>query len=137
MPLLCSCDYDGYEPDPGDWEFDWTWHSKIDFEPFQKWVSKRCVSCNELIRFGNLCLEFGRSRYPYNEIEARITGTDWDSFEEPSIKIPPVYQCEKCGEIYLNLDSVGFECIVPSEDMNDLLKQYQHDYAPPKLKGKL
>lgn len=136
MPLTCSCECDyecDCEPEPGQWEFNWLGHSGIDFEPYKKWISKRCVSCNELINYGNLCLEFPRSRHPYNEIESMITGADWDCLEEPTIRIPPVYQCEKCGEIFLNLQSVGFECISPSENMPELLFQYQIEYTPPKL----
>lgn len=91
------------------------------------------MSCNELISMGDICLEFARKRHPYNEIEARCNGVDFECFEEPVIKIPPVYQCEKCGEIYLNLDSVGFECIYPTENMPDMLKEFQETYNPPKL----
>jgi len=87
-----------------------------------------------MISFGDICVEFPRARYPYNEIESRIAGVDWDCMEEATIKISPVYQCEKCGEIYLNLNSVGFECISPCEDMAQLLRDYQIEYAPPKLK---
>ena len=133
MPLTCSCDYDGYEPEPGQWEVDWYTGTEIDFKLFKKWISKRCISCNDLIRHGDLCLEFARKRHPYNEIESRIYGVDWECFEEPAIKISPIYQCEKCGEIYLNLGNVGFECVYPGENMPDLLKDYQIEYAPPKL----
>lgn len=131
MPLSCSCDFDGWEPEPGDWELDHNKH--IDFEPFKRWISKRCISCNDLISMGDFCLEFTRLRHPYSEIEARCNGVDWDSFEEPVIKIPPVYQCEKCGEIYLNLDSVGFKCIWPGENMPEMLKEFQNTYKPLRL----
>ncbi len=133
MPLSCSCDYD-WEPEPGAWEFDR--EQDVDFEPLQTSKRKRCVSCRELIGIGDLCLRFPRYRHPYTEIEARIYGVDFEYFEEPVIKKAPIFQCEKCGEIYLNLQSVGFKCVSPCEDQRDLLIQYQHDYAPPKLINK-
>ena len=131
MPLTCSCDYD-YEPEPGQWEIDWYSGKERDFEVFEKWISKRCISCDCLISYGQICLEHPRKRHPYTEIEAKIHGIDWECFEEPKIKIPPVYHCEKCGEIWLNLQSVGFECLSPAENMPEMLKQYQHDYVAPK-----
>jgi hypothetical protein len=80
-----------------------------------------------------MCIRFERVRYPYTKIEANIHDFDWHNGGEPNIKMSPIYICEKCGEIYLNLHSVGFECVYPTENMNDLLKDYQNDYAPPKL----
>jgi hypothetical protein len=132
MPLSCDCDWD-HEPEPGQWEFDHYYSSKLDFEQFTELRRKRCISCKELINWNDLCLKFERSRHPYTEVEARIHGVDWEEFEEPVIGIPPVYTCEKCGEIYLNLTSVGFECLSPNENMPKMLKQYQRDYAPPPL----
>ncbi len=132
MPLSCSCDFD-FDPEPGQWMY---WFNPDDFEIFDRWIRKRCQSCKELINIGTFCLRFNRYRHPYNEIESRITGVDWEDFEEPNIKVADHFHCEKCGEIYLNLQSVGFECISPSENMPEMLRQYQHDYAPPKLSKK-
>ncbi len=136
MPLSCSCDWDEWEPDPGGWCFKSFYLEKVDFEPFTGKRRKRCCSCNDLIDIGSLCIRHLRHRYPYTEAEARINGyfdLEESMCDEPLISMSDLFQCEKCGEIWLNLQSVGFECISPSENMPDMLKQYQHDYAPPKL----
>jgi len=132
MPLSCSCDCDGWEAEYGMWMY---WGGGGDFEKLATSKRKRCKSCNELIDLNSFCVNFPRYRYPRNDIEARIRGYSEDEceWEEPSIKISDHYLCEKCGEIYLNLQSVGFECIAPTENMRQLLKDYQVEYAPPKL----
>ena len=129
MPLSCSCDGD-WEPEPGEWCY---WGESNDFESMAGWIRKRCCSCNELISIRTPVIRVYRYRYPYNEIESRIIGIDWDSWEEPPIRISDRFLCEKCGEIFLNLKSVGFECISPGEDMREMLHDYQVEYTPPKL----
>lgn len=131
MPLTCSCDYD-YEPEPGQREIDY--NAEYDFNPLQTSRAKRCISCKKLIFVGSECLEFPINRHPHTETEAKSHGVDWGGFEEPVIKMAPVYQCEKCGEIWLNLQNVGFECLSPWENMPQTLKDYQAEYAPPKLR---
>ena len=136
MPLSCSCDWD-WEPDPGGWCFDPFWLEKIDFEPLEGKKRRRCASCGKLINIGSPCIKHSRSRYPYTDAEARISAGYSDledaMCDEPSIKMADLVQCEKCGEIWLNLQSVGFECLTPTEDMQEALKDYQSEYAPPKL----
>lgn len=137
MPIGCSCDID-YDPEPGSWDVDWR-NTKEDFVVFKPFLHhyrrKRCVSCNDLIDFGSECMVFKRVRHPYTEIEANCVGVDFYSLEEPLIKIPPVYHCEVCAEIWLNLTSpsIGFACLSPAENMKDALKQYQLIYKPKKL----
>ena len=129
MPLSCSCAL-AYVHEPGSWVY---WYQYIDFEKLETKKRKRCTSCGELIDIGSFCLIFPRYRYPWNEIESRIAGVQWGDLEEPTIRIADHYHCEKCGEIYLNLDSVGFECISPNEDMQYLLAEYKNTYNPPKI----
>jgi hypothetical protein len=107
-----------------------------DFIELETTKRQRCKSCNELITVGSLCISFERWRYPYSDVEAKIGGyfgLEEAMENEASIRMSEHYICEQCGEIYLNLQSVGFECISPSENMPKMLKQYQRDYAPPKL----
>jgi predicted RNA-binding Zn-ribbon protein involved in translation (DUF1610 family) len=130
MPLSCSCDYD-WEPEPGEWNIDWgqDWN----FEPLLTKKRKRCASCGKLIEIGSPVIIFKRHRFPYTEAEARITGGDWEEFCEPWIPMSPIYHCERCGEIFLNLHVVGFECLFPSENMPDMLAEYIENYNPPKM----
>ena len=132
MPLTCSCDY-GYEFEPGGWYYTLV---NNDFEKFLALRRKRCCSCGELINIGKFCLRHERVRYPYTDAEARINGVfdlETSMEDEAKIKASDHIQCEKCGEIWLNLQSVGFECLSPAENMPEMLKQYQHDYAPAVL----
>ena len=121
MTLSCSCEYD-WEPEIGDWIY--RFENIVDFEPLQTSKRKRCCSCKELINIGSLCTEYPRARYPHNEIEARIVGADWDLNEEPPIDIASHYHCEKCGEIWLNLTDIGYECLAPNDNMAKALKEY-------------
>lgn len=122
MSLSCSCDVD-WDPEPGEWTY-WFEDDSLDFEKLSTSKRKRCCSCKELIDIGSLCIKYSRFRHPRNEIESRIYGIDWECFEEPIIKIANHFHCEKCGEIFLNLTDLGFECLWPGEDMNGSLKEY-------------
>jgi len=124
MSLSCSCDYD-YDYEPGDWMY-W-FENSSDFIPLDTTRRKRCCSCNELIDIGALCIKYPRRRYPHDEIESNIKmGTDLESAfcDEPCISISDYYHCEKCGEIFLNLTDIGYECLLPEEDMRESLKEY-------------
>jgi len=122
MALSCSCDYDD-DKEPGMWLY---WFGKDDFELLDTSKRKRCCSCNVLIDKGALCVKHPRFRYPYNEIEAKINGDiNFEMAYEPPIKIADHYHCEKCGEIWLNLTALGYDCLSPSENMPDSLTEYQ------------
>ncbi len=121
MPLSCDCDFN-FDYDYGDWAY---WYKDTpDFEPLKTSRRKRCCSCKELIGIGDLCTRYPRYRYPYSETEARIINADPDLDEEPPIKIADHYHCEECGEIWLNLTDIGYDCLSPSENMKDSLKEY-------------
>lgn len=107
--LSCSCpEWDG---EPGTWAF----FEPKDFVIFNSKRRKRCSSCTDLINIGAECLEFERLRSAYTEIEERILGEE--------IIAPPLFMCEKCGEIYLNLKDAGY-CMSPVDVMQECLKEY-------------
>ena len=109
--ISCGCNYDG--PDnPGDQWF----YSPDKFSIFDKPRRKRCLSCKRLINRGEPCLEFDRKRLPWSDIEERILGDE--------ITMPPVYMCEQCGEIYFNLEDIGY-CVLVG-NMQEALEEY-HD----------
>ena len=119
MGLSCECPFMEFEDlDPGEWVY---MYSSVDFRPLNTSKRKRCQSCNSLIDIGALCLEFPRYRSPYTDIEADIIGFDWNG--EPPIKISSHYHCERCGEIFLNLEDAGY-CMMPYDDMQESLKEY-------------
>ncbi|OGD52558.1 hypothetical protein A3K80_09260 [Candidatus Bathyarchaeota archaeon RBG_13_38_9] len=89
-----------------------------------------------MIDIGELSLHHPRVRYPYSEEESKIRcdrELDDALSDEATIKIADHYQCEKCGEIWLNLSEVGFECLQPNENMPDMLAEYIKNYDPPKM----
>jgi hypothetical protein len=121
MSLSCSCDYD--------WEAGSKMYMPVhlDFKPFIAIRRKRCCSCGNLIEHRTPCLEHPLRRYPNSDIEARFNGfCDLeDAFcNEPDIKCASDFHCERCGEIYLNLQALGYECLAPSENMEEALKEY-------------
>jgi len=109
MSLYCSCPE--WNREPGTWEY----YPPNDFTKLKTKRRKRCQSCNMLIDIGADCIKFRRNRAPYNEIERDIKGDE--------IAIAPLYMCEACGEIYLNLEDAGY-CFNPCDDMNDCLREY-------------
>lgn len=106
--LSCSCpETDG----PGCW---WCFPSD-DFIRLDTKRRQRCSSCNELINVGDECLKFERERAAYDELEEEERGSE--------IAMAPLWMCEKCGEIFLNLDDAGY-CLNPTDDMRDVLAEY-------------
>jgi len=107
--LSCDCDY--YPEDPGDV----VWFPPADFTMLQTSKRKRCKSCKRLINIGEECLEFKKERVPYSEIEERIYGD--------MVQIASFYMCKECGEIFLNLDALGY-CLDITQPMADHLSEY-------------
>jgi hypothetical protein len=100
MGLSCDCDYD--------YDSDWYY-----FIP--KWFTcsinhQKCCSCKKDILAGTELLEFEIEGY--NEITDEL------------INLSSKYMCEKCGEIFLNLDALDY-CIMLGDNMHELLKEYQ------------
>lgn len=115
--LTCSCDFELEEP--GQWQF----YCPTDFSVFQAKRRKRCCSCKALIDIGAPCLRFDRERLPCTEIEEKIEGD--------LIEMAPLWMCEQCGEIYLNLSDIGY-CLDITKRMSEYLKDYWEitEYIP-------
>jgi len=118
MSLSCSCyEYDGegvfwYPPD---WFVNLTTKRR-----------KRCLSCNSLINLNTPCLEFPYYSGCKDDIEYRIHG-------DVEIRRGTYRLCESCGEIYLNLSSIGY-CLDISNSMVEYLKEY-HELTGFKKEG--
>jgi len=87
MGLSCSCD-DDY--------FDWYYKCPDDFEIMQGKRRSRCLSCRNLIDIGSVCVIFSCYRNATHDIEQKIYGDE--------VPIANRYLCEKCGEIFFNLN---------------------------------
>lgn len=119
MGLACGCDNDWY-PDPGDWFFSGGTNKYV---PLSTKRRKRCCSCKELINVGALAIQHPRSRVPDDDIEINIYGDDGE------IPIAPDWMCERCSDLYLSLDELGY-CVSPRDDMRDLVKEYAEGHNP-------
>lgn len=110
--LTCRC------PDNTE-DCEWFWYDPNDFTLFFGNRRKRCCSCKKvMIAAGDECLEFQRFKHPEpGSIEANIKG------EDAEIPIASYWMCESCGEIYLNLLTIGY-CMDIREPMRDYLKEY-------------
>lgn len=110
MSLLCY--YEGY---PGD---GWGFWKPEKFTMLNTKHRRRCKSCGNLIDIGSMCVEIERFQFPQNEIQCRIYG-DWDV----EIDLASYWLCESCGEIWFNLEALGY-CLDPEGDMRENLREY-------------
>ncbi len=117
MPLTCYCDW---ESGPGDWMF----YGVDDYAPLATKRGRSCSSCQGRIAVGDLCCRAPRMKIPLHEVELRIYG------EEGEIPIAPLFMCERCSDLFWSLSDLGFECISPSEDMRQLVREYAEEYGP-------
>ena len=106
--LSCYCDNE---------DVAWFYTPPKDFTIFDFKRRKRCCSCKALIDIGSLCLEFPRWRYPVSDIEERIYG---DCGE---IGLASWFMCEWCGEMFLNLDALGY-CHYLGGNIREDLEEY-------------
>jgi len=115
--LSCECDEDWY-PEPGDQGI-----SKIEYSTLQTSKRQRCWSCERLIEIGADVLVFSRYKVPYTDVEIKIYGDDGE------IDLANKYHCERCGDIYLSLEELGF-CVYPEDNQFELLDDYHKHYSP-------
>lgn len=88
-----------------------------DFEELKTSTRKRCTSCKTLIEIGAVTVPFDWFKVPEHEVEINIYG------EDGQIQRARTYLCETCGEIYLNLITLGY-CLNNDDDMREMLKEY-------------
>ena len=112
MSLSCSCSYD---------DAAWWYSAPNDYSTLTTKKRKRCSSCHNLIDIGSIVAPFRRWRSPESEIEERIYGDE--------IPLATMYLCEHCADMYFNFEALGFECVSPNENMNELLKDYHDVYG--------
>lgn len=93
--ISCAC-LDAPPDNPGDRWF----YPPNDYTTFDLPRRRRCCSCKRLINRGEDCLRMDRDRNAWSDIEAKIKGEE--------IAIAPLWMCEGCGEIFLNLTAVGY-----------------------------
>ena len=117
--LSCSCAFE---------ECDWYYHHPDNFTTADWKRRKRCCSCNKLIDIGSSVVRFHRIRHPYNDIEERIWGDE--------VELSSWYMCDWCGEMYFNLDSLGY-CHYLGDSMQEAMEDYWDitGFSPPHGEG--
>ena len=96
------------------WGDDYDWYYIPDewFSPLDKKRSRRCVSCNEKVKVGEECLKLSCYRTPNCEYEENRFGDE--------VPLADKFYCEKCGEIFLNLNAYGYCISIGGNIMDDL-----------------
>ena len=115
MGLTCSCDFD---PEPGMI----CWEGPNNYTRLETKLPRKCCSCGEKIRLGEICCEVPRYKVPETEIECRIYGEDGE------VPRASKWMCERCADIAFSLDELGF-CPSPWENQIELAKEYARDYG--------
>ncbi len=111
MSLSCNYGYDG--------DFAWYWESNFQYYPLGTKRSRKCCSCKEKIAVGDDSIIVHRWNYPQNDIEQRIYGD-----EVPQTKW---YLCEKCGDLAISLEELGFCYTLGDESLKKQIADYRAD----------
>ena len=118
MGLSCSC---------GEWDGDgWYWEYTLPRDENQIYTKlktnrgRKCCSCAGWISVGDDVLEFARFRSANSDIEERIYGD--------TVRLASWFMCEECGEIFLNLDALGY-CVQIDDHMAALLEEYREQHG--------
>ena len=106
--LSCTCD------DYGDFDYYFEYPEWFSTMPERK-RRTRCHSCRTLLNPGDTVAEFLRYRFSDNEVDERIYGSE--------VPLASVYYCERCGEIFFNLEATGM-CVIIGGNIRDALEQY-------------
>ena len=114
--------------DPYFEDADWYYKKQEDFSVCDA-QDATCFSCGKKIEQGATCVRFERWRYPTEE------EYDQGMKEDEEIPIEPVFHCEECGEIYLNLTSLRYN--VDISNMRGELEEYwdMTGFDPKKWSG--
>jgi len=107
MSLSCDCGFDDGSS--------WWYLPPNDFTKLDTNRRKRCCSCKELIDIGSECLRLDRARDTNTDIEESIWGDE--------VGLAPWWLCEACGEIFFNLNDIGY-CYWAGESLKDNLEEY-------------
>jgi predicted RNA-binding Zn-ribbon protein involved in translation (DUF1610 family) len=108
MSISCDCYYDGDK-------YDGYYYVPDDFTTLETKRRKKCISCKRLMNDGDVCVKFHCARAARCEYEENRFGEE--------VQLAPVYMCEECGEIFLNLSAYGY-CIELGDDMRECLQEH-------------
>lgn len=110
MGLSCA-DYS----DGGDG--DWWWELSSQQIPLATKRSRKCCSCDGVIKVGDACSPVHRSRPPKNDIEERIHGDE--------VPMSTWYLCEKCSDLAASLTELGFCFTLGGQSIAEQINEYR------------
>lgn len=93
----------------------------------------KCTSCNKEIKKGDVVLHFTCYKSPDENSDNPDEIKAWEDGDY--FALPDEFHCERCGEIYLNLNVLGY-CLSSGDYMPECLKEYQEmtGFSPEKYK---
>ncbi len=106
--LYCDSGFD--DRDSG-----WYYYHAHGFNNYQKKRRTRCCSCKKVISQDDVIVCFSRYRDALTDVEEKIMGQE--------IRLADYYLCEKCGEIYFNLEDLGYAIDITAS-MADYMAEY-------------
>lgn len=112
MSLHCATAYGG---DDFDWY--WAWSPDDDPKPLATVRSRKCCSCKVRLKPGDQAAAIERWRNPVTDIEERIAGDE--------VPLATWYLCEKCFDLSLSLDELGYCFDLGNQSLADQIKEYK------------
>jgi len=113
-----TCENENYE------EHAWFYRQPTDFTVLSTKRGRNCCSCLRFITVRQPVLAFTCKRPSRSEFEFKFYG-----YKEEAVPMATRYMCEKCGDLALNLNELGY-CTPPGEDMRQLVKEYAEMQKP-------
>ena len=108
MSLSCAAYADG--------DGEWWWKCNLNTYPLKTKRSRKCCSCGDKISVGEDCAIVYRNHAPNNDIEERIHGDE--------VPMATWYLCDKCNDLAISLDELGFCFSLGDESIQQQIKDY-------------
>jgi hypothetical protein len=109
MSIYCGTDFDDGA--------DWWWYPPEEESPLATKRGRRCCSCKEWIKIGDISSRVLRYRPPTEFEEDR--GIAYDE-----VAMSDWYLCEKCGDLAASLTELGFCFTLGGDSLKTQIKEY-------------
>lgn len=116
----CSCDYGNCG---------WWYEVHTIAKPLATKRTRKCVSCRRRISIGDPAYRINRWRIATGDVEERIHG------EGGEVQLADWYFCPECGVLYHALEKVNMCFDLGTDDLRDVLREFNAEYAPKGLPG--
>lgn len=96
---------------------DWWWYTPEDEAPLATKRSRKCCSCEEKIKVGDIARKVQRFRPPTEFEETRGIACD-------EVQMSDWYLCETCGDLFDSISELGFCCNLGGESLKQQVEEY-------------